>query len=396
MSSIEKLVGFFKKNTLSDVEKLEDVLSLNLETLTGISPVHAKNLAELGLISVKDLAQISDEKKIIFTRQIEDLPEAVLDKWIRTTTMIFDYCTKAVERKIILLGLDNAGKTSILSILQKKFSIIKNLLPTRGVSRQTLDFLGLNVICWDFGGQVAYRNMYLSRPDLFLESDLLIFCIDVLDVERYDEALEYLFRIMKVIKDLDEIAPIIIDMHKFDPDVQDSEDLLKKRAELIDRIATEALQMNFACTFINTTIFIKESVEELFSLAIQKMAASSSMIEYIIKDYMAKIDARAISLMTNHNLIISSYSKDSRLETGLLQTGLLLQALVDYYEKTGMKKEKEFYIYLKENDITIQTVKLFDHNNAELSLWAVFEGKDKEFKDIAEFKKTLEPIVDLF
>ena len=63
MSSIEKLVGFFKKNTLSDVEKLEDVLSLNLETLTGISPVHAKNLAELGLISVKDLAQISDEKK---------------------------------------------------------------------------------------------------------------------------------------------------------------------------------------------------------------------------------------------------------------------------------------------------------------------------------------------
>lgn len=396
MSSIEKLVGFFKKNTLSDIEKLEDVLSLNLETLMGVSPVHSKNLAELGLISIKDLALISDEKKIIFGRQIEDLPEAVLDKWIRTTTMIYDYCTKAVERKIILLGLDNAGKTSILSILQKKFSIIKNLLPTRGVSRQTLDFLGLNVICWDFGGQVAYRNMYLSRPDLFLESDLLIFCVDVLDVERYDEALEYLFRIMKVIKDLDETAPIIIDMHKFDPDVQDSEDLLKKRAELIDRIATEALTMNFACTFINTTIFIKESVEELFSLAVQKMAASSSMIEYIIKDYMEKIDAQAISLMTNHNLILSSYSKDSRLETGLLQTGLLLQALVDYYEKTGMKKEKEFYIYLKENNISIKTVKLFDHNDAELSLWAVFEGKDKDFEDIDDFKKILEPIVDLF
>lgn len=396
MSSIEKLVGLFKKNTLSDIEKLEDVLSLNLETLMGVSPVHSKNLAELGLISIKDLALISDEKKIIFRRQIEDLPEAVLDKWIRTTTMIYDYCTKAVERKIILLGLDNAGKTSILSILQKKFSIIKNLLPTRGVSRQTLDFLGLNVICWDFGGQVAYRNMYLSRPDLFLESDLLIFCVDVLDTERYDEALEYLFRIMKVIKDLDETAPIIIDMHKFDPDVQDSEDLLKKRAELIDRIATVALEMNFSCTFINTTIFIKESVEELFSLAVQKMAASSSMIEYIIKDYMEKIDAQAISLMTDHNLILSSYSKDSRLETGLLQTGLLLQALVDYYEKTGMKKEKEFYIYLKENNISIKTVKLFDHNDAELSLWAVFEGNDKDFKDIDDFKKILEPIVDLF
>ena len=84
------------------------------------------------------------------------------------------------------------------------------------------------------------------------------------------------------------------------------------------------------------------------------------------------------------------------METGLLQTGLLLQALVDYYEKTGMKKEEEFFIYLKENNISIKTVRLFDHNNAELSLWAVFEGKDKEFIDLIDFKKILEPIVDLF
>jgi hypothetical protein len=61
-----------------------------------------------------------------------------------------------------------------------------------------------------------------------------------------------------------------------------------------------------------------------------------------------------------------------------------------------MKKEKEFYIYLKENNISIKTVKLFDHNDAELSLWAVFEGKDKDFEDIDDFKKILEPIVDLF
>jgi len=267
MSSIDKLKSFFKKNTLDEVKKLEHILDLNLEILMGISPIHAKNLEELGITTIKDLAQISDEKKINFARQIGDLPEKVLDKWIRTTTMIYDYCTRATEKKIIILGLDNAGKTSILSILQKKFSIIKNLLPTRGVSRQTLDFLGVPVIAWDFGGQIAYRNMYLSRPDLFLESDLLIFTIDVLDTMRYDEALEYLFEIMKTIKQVNEDTPIIIDMHKFDPDVQDSEDLLKKRAELIDIIATRALKMNFTCTFINTTIFIKETVEELFSLA---------------------------------------------------------------------------------------------------------------------------------
>ena len=396
MSSIDKLKSFFKKNTLDEVKKLEHILDLNLEILMGISPIHAKNLEELGITTIKDLAQISDEKKINFARQIGDLPEKVLDKWIRTTTMIYDYCTRATEKKIIILGLDNAGKTSILSILQKKFSIIKNLLPTRGVSRQTLDFLGVPVIAWDFGGQIAYRNMYLSRPDLFLESDLLIFTIDVLDTMRYDEALEYLFEIMKTIKQVNEDTPIIIDMHKFDPDVQDSEDLLKKRAELIDIIATRALKMNFTCTFINTTIFIKETVEELFSLAVQKMAASSSMLEHVVKEYMDKIDAKAVTLMTNNNLILASYSKDSRLETITMQTGLLLQALVDYYAKTGLKKEEKFFIFLSENDMCIKTAKLFDYNDSEVSVWAVFDGKERRFVDLDEFKKSIEPIIELF
>ncbi|MHA1728560.1 MAG: ADP-ribosylation factor-like protein [Promethearchaeota archaeon] len=397
---IEKLKGFFKKGRLNDIKSLDEILEIDLESLMGVSPIHADNLANFEIRTIGDLAQISEVQKIDYSRQIRDLPETLLEKWTRICTMLFDFATKSKERKIILLGLDNAGKTSILSILQNKFSIIKNLLPTRGVSRQTLDFLGTAVIVWDFGGQIAYREMYLSKPELFLESDLLIFCVDILDIDRYDESLEYLFDLMDKIKSISKEIPIIIDLHKFDPDVQNSEDLLKKRAEIIDKIATHSLESGFQNTaFINTTIFIKETVEELFSLAVQKMATSTSMVEYILKEYMEKTSAKALTLMTNQNLILGSCSMDSkRLENVAMQTGLLMQALVKFYESAGLKKEDEYFIYLTANNLCLRTVKILSKSDSDYSLflWAVFEGEEVQFVDIEQFKKSIEPILDLF
>ncbi len=386
--SIDKIKDFFKKYALDDLSKPDEVLSLNVENLIGVSPIHAKSLSSKGIVTIRDLAGITEMP------DIDDMPTKIIEKLNKIASMLLHYTTKSQEKKIILLGLDNAGKTSILSILQKRFSIIKNLLPTRGVSRQTLDLMGTSLICWDFGGQVAYRNMYMSRPDLFLESDLIIFAIDILDTKRYDESIKYLYQIMELIDKFDK-APLIVDLHKFDPDVQESHELLKQRAELIDRIATKALELNYDCTFINTTIFIKETIEQLFSLAIQKMSAGNFMLEHLTQEYLEKIDAKAIALMTDQNLVLSTYAKDPRLENIVMQSGLLLQALVDYYEKSGLKTETEYHLSLQENNICIKAKKLFNYNENELFLWGIFDSSDKEFIDIEEFKQELNPIIKM-
>lgn len=45
--------------------------------------------------------------------------------------------------KVLFLGLDNAGKSSIILTLLRDFSRIAILKPTRGVKQRIYDFLGI-------------------------------------------------------------------------------------------------------------------------------------------------------------------------------------------------------------------------------------------------------------
>ncbi len=391
MNSIEKITEFFKKDALLNVKSIEDILELDVGLLRGVDPINTEKLHENDIKTISDLSQLTKPPKI------EDLPEAILEKWIRTAMMLLQFATSSQQKKILLLGLDDAGKTSILNILQKKHSTIRNLLPTRGVSRQTMDFLGTSMICWDFGGQIAYRKMYLARPDLFLESDLIIFVIDVLNSDRYQEATDYLFEIMHLVNEMGDKPPLIVSMHKFDPDVADDESLLRKRASLIDTIATKALDLQYNCKFVNSTIFLRETVEQLFSIAIQEMHTATYMLEHLVEEYTEKIGAKSVALMTNNSLVLATYSTDPALENIITQTGLILQALVDFYKNTGgLKLETDYSVNFTANKLHMKTTKLFPYQNDDLLLWAVFPSDgEKEFVDLDWLRDELKPIIQM-
>ena len=58
--------------------------------------------------------------------------------------------------KIIISGLDNAGKTSILTAFDKRYGFEKEsleLLPTRKVVYHRTKFLDKSITFWDMGGQ---------------------------------------------------------------------------------------------------------------------------------------------------------------------------------------------------------------------------------------------------
>ena len=391
VNSIEKIAEFFKKDALKDVKSVEDILELDVSLLRGIDPINSEKLHEQNVKTISDLSQLTKAPKI------DDLPEAIMEKWIRTAMMLLQFATSSQQKKILLLGLDDAGKTSILNILQKKHSTIRNLLPTRGVSRQTMDFLGTSMIAWDFGGQVAYRNMYLARPDLFLESDLIIFVVDVLNSDRYEEAINYLFKIMHLVNDMGEKPPIIVSMHKFDPDVADDEELLRKRADLIDKIATKALDLQYNCKFINSTIFLRETVEQLFSIAIQEMHTATYMLEHLVEEYTDRIGAKAVAVMTNNSLVLATYSTEPALDNIITQTGLIMQALVDFYKNTGgMKQETDYSISFEANQLYMKTTKLFPYKNDDLLLWAIFPSDgERKFVDIDWMRDELKPIIQM-
>ncbi|XP_069618084.1 ADP-ribosylation factor-like protein 3 isoform X1 [Ranitomeya imitator] len=84
--------------------------------------------------------------------------------------------------KIILLGLDNAGKTTILTRLA--LEEVSNITPTQGFNIKSVQSQSLKLSVWDIGGQRTIRThwkKYLGN------TDLLIYVVDSADRKRFEE-----------------------------------------------------------------------------------------------------------------------------------------------------------------------------------------------------------------
>ena len=93
--------------------------------------------------------------------------------------------------KILLMGLDEAGKTSILLSMSGDYEPSK-IRPTLGAERSEINVLGFPIIRWDLGGQEQYRSNYLQRRSRILDdTDLLFYVVDIANKARYKEALMY-------------------------------------------------------------------------------------------------------------------------------------------------------------------------------------------------------------
>lgn len=125
------------------------------------------------------------------------------------------------RRKIVVAGLDNAGKTTILALIRKKMVDSSLIKPTRGISRAEVEILGKNVALHDFGGQKVYRDSYFKDKRFLEATDAFIFVIDLQDIERYDLALEYFDRALGEFAKHGISPMVFIFYHKYDHHYQE-------------------------------------------------------------------------------------------------------------------------------------------------------------------------------
>ena len=59
---------------------------------------------------------------------------------------------------LLILGLDAAGKTTIL--YKMKLNETVNTIPTIGFNVETLQYKNLEFNCWDIGGQHKLRSLW--------------------------------------------------------------------------------------------------------------------------------------------------------------------------------------------------------------------------------------------
>ncbi|XP_064602034.1 ADP-ribosylation factor-like protein 2 [Liolophura sinensis] len=89
---------------------------------------------------------------------------------------------KEKEVRLLMLGLDNAGKTTIL----KKFNgeDIDTISPTLGFNIKTLEHRGFKLNVWDVGGQKSLRSYWRNY---FESTDGLIWVVDSADRMRLQD-----------------------------------------------------------------------------------------------------------------------------------------------------------------------------------------------------------------
>lgn len=94
--------------------------------------------------------------------------------------------------RVLMLGLDSSGKTSISQSLLNRG--IDQVTPTLGFNIETIQWEGFNVDIWDIGGQSTLRAFW---NNYFESTDVLIWVVDVADVQRLDESWKELESVLK-------------------------------------------------------------------------------------------------------------------------------------------------------------------------------------------------------
>ncbi|KAG6474635.1 hypothetical protein ZIOFF_068573 [Zingiber officinale] len=98
---------------------------------------------------------------------------------------LFDRFFGLVEMRVAMLGLDAAGKTTILYKLH--IGEVLSTVPTIGFNVEKVQYKNVVFTVWDVGGQEKLRPLWRHY---FSNTDALIYVVDSLDRERIGKARE--------------------------------------------------------------------------------------------------------------------------------------------------------------------------------------------------------------
>ncbi|AWP08588.1 putative ADP-ribosylation factor 4-like isoform 2 [Scophthalmus maximus] len=108
-----------------------------------------------------------------------------------TISQVFGRLFGKKQMRILMVGLDAAGKTTILYKL--KLGEIVTTIPTIGFNVETVEYKNISFTVWDVGGQDKIRPLWRHY---FQNTQGLIFVVDSNDRERVAESAEELSKML--------------------------------------------------------------------------------------------------------------------------------------------------------------------------------------------------------
>merc|ERR1711865_683658 len=106
-------------------------------------------------------------------------------------TKIWQRMVGKTEMRILMVGLDAAGKTTILYKL--KLGEVVTTIPTIGFNVETVEYKNLSFTVWDVGGQDKIRPLWRHY---YQGTNGLIYVVDSNDRDRVEDAREELTKML--------------------------------------------------------------------------------------------------------------------------------------------------------------------------------------------------------
>ncbi|XP_077386389.1 ADP-ribosylation factor 4-like [Festucalex cinctus] len=105
---------------------------------------------------------------------------------------LFTMFTAKTPARILMVGLDAAGKTTLL--YRMKLAEVVTTIPTVGFNVETVEYKNISFTVWDVGGQTVIRPLWRHY---YTNTNGVIFVVDSNDPQRLKEAAEELHRILE-------------------------------------------------------------------------------------------------------------------------------------------------------------------------------------------------------
>ncbi|MFW9938154.1 MAG: ADP-ribosylation factor-like protein [Candidatus Thorarchaeota archaeon] len=278
-------------------------------------------------------------------------------------------------KKIILIGLSNAGKTCIYERVfegKKPWELLHSAA-TKGIAYKEYSIGTMSKpMIWDLGGQQQYLDEYhgVLRENIFKKASILLYVVDVTDVDRFEQAKSEFEWSAKQILAFNPSARLIIFLHKIDL-VNDKESVSSYLKNLLSQ------NISHEISFHLTSIF-GQSLFSAWSELIRVISPKSTFINSILnllKNHHGVKDAVLLEKSTGLACGSTLNPSDEVIVVGMLS--LLIITIDKVTNEMKLESFKEFklkteskYLYLSNVNQDLLLVIILnspDYNNEILN-----------------------------
>lgn len=112
---------------------------------------------------------------------------------------LWKYIFSKTEFHVLILGIDKAGKTTLLEKLKAHYSKLEGLppdriVPTVGLNIGRVEVLNSKLVFWDLGGQLGLRSIW---EKYYEEAHAVVFVVDAACTLRFEDSKSALEKVLR-------------------------------------------------------------------------------------------------------------------------------------------------------------------------------------------------------